>query len=125
MTHKFAAALAILALAATPAFAQFTSASQIIQSIGGNQFMRAAGKVDGASSARVEKLSTFLGAKSASQRLAVAETVYERDLDYLHRNLMMSPIATQAIRAAGFEINDIVALALDSEGSAILYADDL
>lgn len=125
MTHKLAAALAVLVLAITPALAQFNSADEIIQSIGGNQFMRAAGKVDGASSARVERLSTFLGASSVGQRLAVAETIYERDLEYLHRNLMMSPIAMQAIRASGFEINDIIALRLDSEGSAILYADDL
>lgn len=125
MTHKLAAALAVLTLLATPALAQFSSASEIIQSIGGNRFMRAAGKVDGASSARVERLSTFLGASSAGQRLARAEAIYERDLDYLHSNLAMSPIAMQAIRAAGFEVNDIVALVLDGEGSAILYADDL
>jgi hypothetical protein len=125
MIQKLAAALAVLTLLATPALAQFTSASEIIQSIGGIQFMRAAGKVDGASSARVERLSTFLGASSAGQRLARAEAIYESDLDYLHRNLAMSPIAMQAIRAAGFEVDDIIALVLDSEGSAILYADDL
>lgn len=125
MTRKFAAALSILSLLATPALAQFSSASEIIQSIGGTRFIRAAGKVDGASSARVERLSTFLGASSAGQRLARAEAIYERDLDYLHNNLAMSPIAMQAIRAAGFEVDDIIALVLDSEGSAILYADDL
>lgn len=126
MKIKLAAAVAILALAATPALAaQFTDAISIVGSIGKREFMRAAGKVDGASSARVEKLSTFMGASSVGQRLARAETIYLRDLEYLHRNLMMSPIANQAIRAAGFEINDIIALSLDSEGSAILYADDL
>ncbi len=125
MKLKLAATLAVLALVATPALAQFTDASSIIGSIGKNQFMRAAGKVDGASSARVVRLSTFLGASSAAQRLARAEAIYARDLAYLHGNLMLSPIATQAIRAAGFEINDIVALTLDGEGSAILYADDL
>jgi hypothetical protein len=125
MTRKFAAAIAAIAVLATPALAQFSSASDIIQSIGGNQFMRAAGKVDGASSARVERLSTFIGASSAGQRLSRAEAIYERDLDYLHANLMMSPIAMQAIRASGFDVDDIVALVLDSEGSAILYADDL
>lgn len=126
MKHNLAATLALLALAATPALAaQFTDANAIVGSIGKSQFMRAAGQVDGASSVRVEKLSTFMGASGARDKLALAETIYERDLDYLHRNLMMNPIATQAIRAAGFEINDIVALSLDSEGSAILYADDV
>lgn len=126
MKLKLAATLACLVLAATPALAaQFTDANAIVGSIGKNQFMRAAGKVDSASSVRVERLSTYLGASSVGQRLALAETIYERDLEYLHRNLMLNPIATQAIRASGFEINDIIALSLDSEGSAILYADDL
>ena len=125
MKHAIAAALAILALGAAPVLAQFTDVNAIIQSIGSNQFSRAAGKVAGASSARVEKLSTFLGAATAGQRLVRAETLHERDLSYLHSNLMQSPIAMQAIRASGFEVNQIVALSLDGEGSAILYADDL
>ncbi len=119
------AALAVLSLTAAPAVAQFTDVNSIIRSIGSYQFSRAADKVSGASSARVEKLSTFLGASTAGQRLVRAETLYERDLAYLHSNLMLSPVAMQAIRASGFEVNQIIALSLDSEGSAILYADDL
>jgi ABC-type multidrug transport system fused ATPase/permease subunit len=125
MKRTLAAALAVLALTAAPAMAQFTDVNAIIQSIGSNEFTRAADKVSGASSARVEKLSTFLGASSAGQRLVRAEVLHERSLSRLHSNLMLSPIAMQAIRASGFEVNQIVALSLDSEGSAILYADDL
>jgi ABC-type multidrug transport system fused ATPase/permease subunit len=124
MKRTLAAALAVLVLA-TPALAQFTSVNDIIQSIGTNQFIRAVGKVSGASSARVEKLSTFLGASTAGQRLVRAETLHERGIARLHRNLMQSPIAMQAIRASGVEVNQIIALTLDSDGSAILYADDL
>jgi hypothetical protein len=125
MKLKFAAVLALGTLFAAPALAQFTDANEIISSIGTTQFQKAAGKVDAASSARVVKLSTFLGAKSAAGRLATAETIYERDLDYLHRNLLVSPIVMQAVRASGFDVNAIVAVWIDSEGSAILYADDL
>lgn len=125
MKLKLVAALAILALAATPVLAQFTDANSIVGSIGKSQFMRAAGKADGASSARVVRLSTFLGASGARSRLERAEDVYARDLAYLRSNLMLNPFALQAIRAAGFDVYDIVALTLDSEGSAILYADDL
>lgn len=126
MRLKLAATLSVLILAATPALAaQFTDVNSIIQSIGSGEFTRAAGNVDSASSVQVERLSTFLGASTAGQRLARAESIYERDLDYLHRNLLMNPIAMQAIRASGFDINQIVALSLDSEGSAILYGDDL
>jgi hypothetical protein len=117
---------AILALSLTlPALAQPTDINAIIGGIGDSQFLRAAGKVDGASSARVVRLSTFMGARTAVERLARAEAIYGRDLDYLHSNLVMSPIAMQAIRASGFDVNSIVSLSLDSEGSAILYADDL
>ncbi len=125
MKLKLAATLAVLTLTTAPALAQFTDVNAVIQSIGSSQFTKAAGKVDGASSARVEKLSTLLGASTAGQRLIRAETIYERDLDFLHGNLQMSPIAMQAIRASGFDVNSIVALSLDGEGSAILYADDL
>jgi hypothetical protein len=125
MKLKLAAILALSGLLTVPALAQPTDINAIIASIGDSQFMKAAGKVDGASSARVVRLSTFLGARTAGERLARAEAIYERDLDYLHRNLVMSPIAMQAIRASGFDVNSIVALSLDSEGSAILYADDL
>ncbi len=125
MKRTLAAALAVLALTAAPAMAQFTDVNAIIQSIGTVQFSRAADKVSGASSARVERLSTFRGASSAGQRLVRAEALHERSLSRLHSNLMLSPIAMQAIRASGFEVNQIVALSLDSEGSAILYADDL
>jgi len=125
MTIKLIATLAVLALVATPAQAQFTDVNAIIESIGSSQFTRAAGKVDGASSARVERLSTFLGAATAGQRLVRAETIYQRDLDFLHSNLAMSPIAMQAIRASGFDVNSIVSLSLDGDGSAILYVDDL
>jgi len=125
MKRTLAAALAVLALTAAPAMAQFTDVNAIIQSIGTVQFSRAADKVSGASSARVERLSSFLGASSAGQRLVRAEVRHERSLSRLHSNLMLSPIAMQAIRASGFEVNQIVALSLDSEGSAILYADDL
>ena len=117
---------AILVLSLTvPALAQPTDINAIIGGIGDSQFTRAAGEVDGASSARVVRLSTFMGAKTAAERLARAEAIYERDLDYLHSNLVLSPIAMQAIRASGFGVNSIVSLNLDSEGSAILYADDL
>ena len=125
MKRTLAAALAVLALTAAPAMAQFTDVNAIIQSIGNVQFSRAADKVSGASSARVERLSSFLGASTAGQRLVRAETLHERSLARLHGNLMLSPIAMQAIRASGFEVNQIVALSLDSEGSAILSADDL
>lgn len=125
MKHKFVAALAVLAFTATPALAQFTDATSIVGSIGKSQFMRAAGKVDGASSARVVRLSSFLGASSARNRLDRAEDIYARELAYLRSNLVLSPFAMQAIRAAGFDVHDIVALSLDSDGSAILYADDL
>ena len=125
MKLKLAATIAVLILSVAPALAQFTDVNAIIQSIGSSEFTRAAGKVDGASSARVEKLSTFLGASTAGQRLIRAEAIYERDLNFLHSNLVMSPIAMQAIRASGFDVNNIVALSLDGEGSAILYADDL
>jgi hypothetical protein len=117
---------AILALSLTlPALAQPTDINAIIGGIGDSQFLRAAGKVDGASSARVVRLSTFMGARTAGERLARAEAIYERDLAYLHGNLLMSPIAMQAIRASGFAVNSIVSLSLDSEGSAFLYTDDL
>ena len=125
MKLKLAAIIALSSLLATPALAQFTSVNEIIASIGSSQFLRAAGKVDGASSARVVRLSTFLGAKSAGQRMARAEAIYERDLDYLHSGLVVSPIVMQAIRASGFDVNAIVALSIDGDGSAILYADDL
>lgn len=125
MKLKFVATLAVMAFAATPALAQFTDATSIIGSIGKNQFMRAAGKVDGATSARVVRLSTFMGASSARSRLDRAEDTYARRLAYLRGNLMLNPFAMQAIRAAGFSVDDIVALTLDSDGSAILYADDL
>lgn len=125
MKLKFAAVLALSSLMAVPALAQYSSVNEIIASIGTSQFLKMAGKVDGASSARVVRLSTFLGAKSAGERMARAEAVYERDLDFLHSNLVVSPIVMQAIRASGFDVNSIVALTLDSEGSAILYADDL
>lgn len=125
MKPMLAAALAVLALGATPALAQFADVNSLVQSIGSNQFSRAADKVSGASSARVEKISTLLGASSSVQSLVRAETLYERDLSILHRNLMINPIVMQAIRGSGVEVNQIVALTLDSEGSAILYADDL
>ena len=125
MKLKLAAILAVACLMAGPALAQATSANEIVASIGSSQFRKAADKVDGASSARVVKISTFAGAKQAASKLALAETIYERDLDYLHSNLQMSPIALQAIRAAGFDVNSIVLATVDSEGSAILYADDL
>jgi hypothetical protein len=125
MKLKLIAVLALSGLLATPALAQFGSVNEIIASIGTSQFLKAAGKVDGASSARVLRLSTFLGARTAGERMARAEAIYERDLDYLHSNLVVSPIVMQAIRASGFDVNSIVALSIDSEGSAILYADDL
>ncbi|MGN6486252.1 MAG: hypothetical protein ACTHLT_00340 [Devosia sp.] len=125
MKLKLAAILALSALLTAPAVAQPTDVNSIIASIGDSQFMRAAGKVDGASSARVVRLSSFMGAKTAGERLARAEAIYERDLAYLHGNLLMSPIVMQAIRASGFDVNSIVALSLDGDGSAILYADDL
>ena len=125
MKLKFAAIIALSSLLAAPALAQSASVNEIIASIGTNQFLKAAGKVDGASSARVVRLSILLGAKSAGQRMARAEAIYERDLDYLHSNLEVSPIVMQAIRASGFDVNSIVALTIDGDGSAILYADDL
>jgi hypothetical protein len=125
MKLKFAAVLAFGSLFAAPALAQFTDANEIIASIGNSQFIKAASKVDGASSARVVRISTFLGAKSAAERMATTEAIHERDLDFLHRSLVVSPIAMQAIRASGFDVNSIVAVWIDSEGSAILYADDL
>jgi len=126
MKSTLATAIALLTLLAAPAaLAQPADVNSIIGSIGKSEFLRAASRVDGASSARVVRLSTFMGASRAIDRLARAEAVYGHDLDYLHGNLMLSPIAMQAIRASGFEVNDIVALSLDGEGSAILYADDL
>lgn len=125
MNLKPAVILALGLLAATPALAQPTDINAIIGSIGKSEFLDAASDVDGASSARVVRLSTFLGASGAADRLARAEAIYGRDLDFLHSRLVISPIAMQAIRASGFTVNEIVALSLDSEGSAILYADDL
>jgi len=125
MKLKFAAILAIASLMAAPAFAQATTVNEIIASIGTPGYMKAAGKVDGASSARVVKLSTFAGAKQAASRMAMAETIYDRELEYLHSNLQTSPIVMQAIRASGFDVNSIILATVDSEGSAILYADDL
>ena len=125
MRLKFAAILALSGLMAAPAYAQGATVNQIIASIGTTQFMKAAAKVDGASSARVVRLSTFAGAKQAASRMALVETIYERDLEFLHSNLQTSPIVMQAIRASGFDVNSIVLATIDSEGSAILYADDL
>jgi len=125
MKLRFAAIVALSGLLVGPALAQSFSASEIIATIGTTQFMKAAGKVDRASSARVVRLSILLGGKTAGKRMARAEAMYARDLDYLHSNLTISPIVMQAIRASGFDVESIVALTIDSEGSAILYADDL
>jgi len=125
MKRKLAIVLAFLALAATPAVAAFTSVNEIILSIGTSQFLRAAERVDSASAARVERLSTYLGAATAGPRLARVRATYARDIRYLQRNLRMNFMAMHAIRSAGLEVTDIVALTVDSDGSAILYADDL
>lgn len=125
MKRTFAAALAVLALMSAPSQAQFTDANDIVRSIGTSQFIRAAERVSRASSARVEKLSTFFGASRASQRLIRAEALNESDLAYLRRNLMLNPIVMIAIRWAGVEVSQIVALWIDGNGAAILYADDL
>jgi len=125
MKLRFAAIVVLSGLIAGPALAQSFSASEIIATIGTTQFMKAAGKVDRATSARVVRLSILLGARTAGKRMARAEALYERDLDYLHSNLTISPIVMQAIRGSGFDVESIVALTIDREGSAILYADDL
>ncbi len=125
MKRTLAAALAVLALTAAPAVAQFNDANAIIRSIGSNQFERDADRVGRASSARVLKLSTFLGAARVGQRLVRAETLHERRLVYLRRNLMLNPIVMLAIRGAGVEVSQIIALWIDGHGAAILYADDL
>jgi len=125
MKLQFVAIVAMSSLMAGPALAQSASATEVIATIGTSQFLKAAGKVDRASSARVIRLSILLGGKTAGKRMARAEAIYERDLEYLHSNLTISPIVMQAIRGSGFDVESIVALTIDSEGSVILYADDL
>jgi hypothetical protein len=126
MKSLLTAALLVGAMAtATPVLAQMMSASQIVGSIGSSEFLESAMRVSSASSARVVRISTFMGASRAGDRMASSRSTYSSDLDYLHSNLVQSPTAMHAIRSSGFSVDDIVALTVDSSGAAILYADDL
>lgn len=125
MKTLFSAALLVATLVAPPALAQMMSAGQIVGTIGSSEFLEASSRVSDASSAAVVRISTFMGASYAASRIESVRDTYGRDLDYLHSNLVQSPIAMQAIRASGFSVDDIVALTVDGSGAAILYADDL
>lgn len=125
MKTLFSAALLVAALVAPPAMAQMMSAGQIIGTIGSSEFLEASSRVSDASSAAVVRISTFMGASYAASRIESLRDTYGRDLDYLHSNLVQSPIVMQAIRASGFSVDEIVALTVDGSGAAILYADDL
>lgn len=109
MKTLFSAALLVAALVAPPAMAQMMSAGQIIGTIGSSEFLEASSRVSDASSAAVVRISTFMGATYAASRIESVRDTYGRDLDYLHSNLVQSPIAMQAIRASGFSVDDIVA----------------
>jgi hypothetical protein len=127
MKSKLVAVLLTLVLVLGPggALAQFMDLNSIISGIGSTRYLKDAGRVDGASSVRVVRLSSLAGAERMAERLATAESIKARDIDYLRANLANNPIAVTAIRNFGFTLDDIVSLTLAGDGSAVLFADDL
>jgi hypothetical protein len=105
--------------------AQHMDINAIIAGIGDGDFLRAAGKVDDAATVRVVRLSTLAGAAAAAGRLDDVSSLKSDDLEYLHANLYLNPMARMAIRNAGLDISQIVSVELPSDNAAVVYANDL
>lgn len=126
MLRMLAATLTALVIGLPGAtFAQHMDINAIIAGIGGPDFLKAAEKVDTAATVRVVRLSTLAGADAAAGRLSDVEDLKSEDLEYLHANLYLNPMARMAIRNAGLDIGQIVALELPPDNAATVYANDL
>lgn len=125
MKTLIAVALTLALSLPTAALAQHMDINELIAGIGGTDFLKAAEKVDSAPAVRVVALSSLAGATAASGRLADAEGIKREDLEYLHANLYLNPIARAAIRNAGFSIEQIVTLVTPPDGATTLFANDL
>ncbi len=126
MPKLLAVSLFVLGMALSGlALAQPYDINALLSGIGGSEFLKAAERVDGAGAVRVVRLSTLAGAEAAAGRLAEIADIRADDLEYLHGNLYLNPIARRAIRDAGVSIEQIVTLEMPADGAAVLYADDL
>jgi hypothetical protein len=126
MNKLFAAALtAVMIGLPGAALAQHMDINAIIAGIGGGDFLKAAERVDSAATVRVVRLSTLAGAAAAAARLDDVSDLKSEDLEYLHANLYLNPMARMAIRNAGLDIRQIVSVELPSDNAAVVYANDL
>ena len=125
MKFRFAAAVAVAALMAAPAFAQFLDINSIIAGIGSTEFLRDAEQASDAAGLRVVRLSTLAGAEQAASRLYSAIDLKERDVHYLQANLVINPMAMSAIRNSGVSLEQIVSADISGDGGGVLYANDL
>lgn len=126
MKSRFAVFAAVLLMAVPQvAVAQYMDINTIIAGIGGSKFLRDAERADSASGLRVVRLSTLAGAELNASRLYAAVEMKERDIRFLHSNLVINPLAMGAIRNAGVSLDQIVSVEVYGDGGGVMFANDL
>jgi hypothetical protein len=126
MKKLVAASLVALAVALPGAVqAQFMDIVAIVSGIGDADFQRAAQRLDSAPSVRIVRLSTLAGAQQNADRVAGVYDLKRRELNYLHAQIYLNPIARHAIAYAGVSIDQIISIYTPGDGAATLYADDI
>lgn len=126
MKSRFAVLAAVLLMAVPQvAVAQYMDINTIIAGIGGSKFLRDAERADSASGLRVVRLSTLAGAELNASRLYAAVEMKERDIRFLHSNLVINPLAMGAIRNAGVSLDQIVSVEVYGDGGGVMFANDL
>jgi hypothetical protein len=126
MNKLIAASLTALAMSLPcAAYAQSWDANQVVASIAGLHFLRAAEAADDMASIRVVRISTLAGADLVADRLDAARDIKAQDIRYLQSQLWQNFFARTAIRGAGVSLDQIVAIYAVDRREGVIYADDL
>jgi hypothetical protein len=126
MKKLIAASLTALAVSLpAAAYAQSWDANQVVASIAGYHFLKAAENADDMASIQVVRISTLAGAEAVADRLEVARDIKAQDIRYLQGQLWQNFSARFAIRGAGVSIDQIVAIYSVDHREGVIYADDL
>lgn len=127
MKSRFTVALAAALAMAAPQFAHAQSMDivSIIGGLGDSEFLRDASNADDATGLRVVRLSSLAGAEMNADLLAQTLELKQHDVDYLHGNLIINPLAMSVIRNSGVSLDQIVSIDLAGDGGGVIYANDL